>query len=60
MDVVTRAAGDMGPEGRRPTAGAEAAQATLYQDVTFLYRLVPGESKFAGQRCWLRLVSALC
>ena len=44
MDVVTRAEGDSGAEARRPAppTEAEAADATLYQDVVFLYRLVPG------------------
>ena len=44
MDVVTRAEGDTGAEARRPAppTDAEAADATLYQDVVFLYRLVPG------------------
>ena len=44
MDVVTRAEGDAGAEAHRPVppTDAEAADATLYQDVVFLYRLVPG------------------
>lgn len=44
MDVVTRAEGETGPEAHRPdaTSDAAAAEATLYQDVVLLYRLVPG------------------
>ena len=44
MDVVTRGEGEAGPQGRRPSAAEDASGdcSTLYQDVVFLYRLVPG------------------
>ena len=46
MDVVTKAQGDVATEARRPATptAAAAADATLYQDVVFLYRLVPGDT----------------
>ena len=49
MDVVTRAEGDTAMEAHRPELpnDAAAADATLYQDVVFLYRLVPGTSAYA-------------